>query len=220
MTGEPDPSWPRDAARAVGHEIATYARTVRLIMRGPARFAADWSAGRLPALNPLAFLLNALAVLGPWRAVWGRLFDPNPPTTPLWFELSKPIYPVVVNSVMTALAHVIIQPLGGRRPLRSSVAMTLYVSGGPLSVVGFLVAPLSLYGYLHRGSLLITTLTGLLNLTLLVTFFAYLIVMEAALHGISRWRVAFAVLAAWTTWGVFSGWLSFRHPELIRAILE
>jgi hypothetical protein len=55
MTGEPDPSWPRDAARAVGYEIATYARTVGLIALSAARFAAEWSAGRLPAHNPLAF---------------------------------------------------------------------------------------------------------------------------------------------------------------------
>lgn len=220
MTGEPDPSWPRDAAAAVGHEIASYVRTVAAIARHPARFAADWSDGRLSALNPLAFLLNALAVLGPWRALWARFLDPNPPTTPLWFELSKPAFPVVLNTVMTSVAHVIIRAFGGRRPLRSTVAITLYVSGGPLAIVNFVVAPIGLYGYLHRFQVGVTGYAMIGNLTMLIAFFGYVIVMEAALHRIARWRVAVAVLVAWLSWAMFSAWLSFHYPDIIRSILE
>jgi len=220
MTGEPDPSWPRDAARAVGHEIAAYARAVGQIARSPKRFAVEWSAGRLQALNPLAFLLNALAVLAPWRAIWARVLDPNAPTMPLWLELSKPAYPVVLNVVLTSLAHGLMRLLGGKRPLRSSVAMALYVSGGPLAILNFVFAPISLYGFLHRFDESFTAFGLSANLTLLVCFFGYLIVMEAALHGISRWRVAVALLTAQATWFATSGWLIVHHPDILRTFLE
>jgi hypothetical protein len=219
MTGEPDPSWPSDAARAVGHEMAGYAQTVWRIARAPARFAADWSDGKLAALNPLAFMLNALAVLGPWRALCGRLLDPNPVSPPIWFELLKPVWPVVANCVITALAHALMRPLGARRPLRSSVAMSLYVSGGPLAVVQFLTSPVSLYGYLHRFEPLGMAAT-MSNFALLAVFFAYLIVLEAALHRLPRWRAAVAIFAAWAAWGALSGWMSIHHPDVIRVILE
>src|SRR3954471_20620249 len=149
MAGEPDPSWTTDAARAVGHEVAAYARTVGTIARHPARFAADWSDGRVRALNPLAFLLNALAVLGPWRAAWAHVVDPNRPSTPLWFELMKPAFPVILNVCITSVMHALLLIFGARRPLRSSCAMAMSVSGGPGAVLNLLLAPLMLYGFLH-----------------------------------------------------------------------
>jgi hypothetical protein len=220
MTSEPDPPWLRDAARAVGRELAAFAATLWAIVSSPARFADDWAAGRRRALNPLAFMLNALAVIGPWRALWARLVDPNPPTTPLWFEAAKPILPVVMNVTVTALFHLLLRPLGARRPLRSSLAMALYVSGGPLAILNFLVAPLVLYGYLHRDNPAIAAPMALANLALLVFFFVYLVVMQASLHRVARWRAAVAALLAWTAFGVGSVWVSEHHPELMRAFLE
>jgi hypothetical protein len=219
VSGAPDPKWPEDAARAVAHEVASYAKVVALIARHPRRFAADWADGRIKALNPLAFLLNALAVLGPWRALWARVLDPNAPATPIWFELAKPAFPIVLNSMVTTLAHGGMRLLGARRPLRSSVALALYVSGGPLAIINFICSPLVLYGYLHRyeGPGMIAAAT---NLVLLVVFFGYLITMQAALHRISRWRVAIAVIVAWMSWAALSAWLNLHHPQIIRSILE
>ena len=197
MTGEPDPPWTRNAVQAVGRELGAFVTTLWAIVSSPARFADEWAAGRRRALNPLAFMLNALAVIGPWRALWARLVDPNPPTTPLWFELAKPALPVVMNVSVTALFHLLLLPLGARRKLRSSLAMALYVSGGPLAVANFLVAPLVLYGFLHRNDPTIATSSVAANLSLLVLFFVYLIVMEASLHRIARWRAIVAALLAW-----------------------
>lgn len=220
MTGEPDPPWPRDAARAVGHEIATFATTLWAILSAPARFADDWASGRRAALNPLAFLLNGLAVIGPWRALWARLLDPNPPTTPLWFELLKPALPVTLSVSVTVLFHLLLLPLGARRPLRSSLAIAMYVSGGPLILLNVAIAPLALYGFIHRDYVTVALASSAANLVLLVVFIGYLIVMQAGAHQLPRWRVAIAVLLAWITFGVLSARLSMHHPELMRSLLE
>jgi hypothetical protein len=220
MTGEPDPPWMRDAARAVGHELSTFAATLWAIVSSPARFAADWAAGQRHALNPLAFLLNALAVIGPWRALWARLVDPNPPTTPLWFELAKPAMPIVMNVSVTAIFHLLLKPLGGRRPLRSSLAMAMYVSGGPLAIMNFLVAPIVLYGFIHRTNVVIALILAVANLALLALFFVYLIAMQASLHKLPRWRVTLAVVVAWTSFGFLAARTSIHHPELMRSLLE
>ena len=220
MTSEPDPPWLRDAVRAVGRELAAFGTTLWAIVASPARFADDWAAGRRRALNPLAFLLNALAVLGPWRALCARVIDPNPPTTPLWFELGKPIFPVVINISVTALFHLLLKPLGGRRPLRSSLAMAMYVSGGPLSILNFLVSPLVLYGFIHHYHGAVAMASAVANLTLLGVFFFYLIVTESSLHRLPRWRVTIAVVIAWILFGILPARVSIHHPDLMRSFLE
>jgi len=220
MTSEPDPPWLRDAIRAVGHELAAFLTTLWAILSAPARFADDWASGRRRALNPLAFLFNAVAVLGPWRAFWARLLDPNPPTTPLWFELSKPLYPVVINVSVTALLHLLLRPLGARRPLRSSLAIGMYVSGGPMSLFNFLLGPVMLYGFIHKDNVTVALTTSFANLGLLVIFIVYSILAQAGLHRLPRWRVTIAVLLAWIAFGVFSARTSIHHPELMRSLLE
>jgi hypothetical protein len=219
-TSNPDPNWIEDAARAIAREIAAYARAVLTIARHPGRFAAEWSAGRAPALNPLAFLLNAMAVLGPWRALWSRLLDPDRPTTPLWFEAVKPVLPIVLNTTVASLSHALLRLFGGRRPLRSSVAMALYASGGPLAILKLLVTPIGLYGYLHRNSPGVNAMSSATNVVMLFVFIGYLVVMQAALHRLARWRVAIAVLASWATWVAVLEWCNIHRPEIIRTLLE
>ncbi len=215
----PDPPWIRDAGRAVGREIGAYVATLRDFSRAPARFAVAWSSGEMAALNPLAFVLNALAVLGPWRATWARLFDPNPKSTPIWFDLAKPALPIVVNVVTTLVFHAIVRILGSKRPLRSSLAMALYVSGGPLAVLNFLLGPIVLYGFVHRLSARAALWSSLANFSLLIILLVYLVAAQAALHRMARWRITIAVLIAWISLGVGSAWLSFHHPEFVRGIL-
>lgn len=166
------------------------------------------------------FLLNALAVLGPWRALWARLVDPNPLTTPLWFELAKPIYPIVINVSVSALFHPILTPLGARRPLRSSLAIAMYVTGGPMSIMSFLVGPLMLYGFIHRDNVAVALTSAFANLGLLAVFIVYSILAQAGLHRLPRWRVTIAVLLAWTAFGFLSARVSIHHPELMRSLME
>jgi len=220
MTSEPDPPWLRDGARAVGHELAAFARTLWAMVSSPSRFADDWAAGRRHALNPLAFLFNALAVLGPWRVLWARLLDPNPPTTPLWFEISKPLYPVVINVSVTAMMHLLLRPLGARRPLRSSLAMGMYVSGGPLAIMNFLVGPLMIYGFIHRENVTVALTSAFANFALLIIFIVYSVLAQAGLHRLPRWRVTIAVLVAWIAFGFLAARTSIHHPELMRSLME
>jgi hypothetical protein len=219
MNGEPDPHWIGNAARAVGREIGAYVATAWTVIRAPRRFATEWSNGTRVALNPLAFLLNALAVLGPWRALWARLLDPNPPTTPLWFELGKPVLPVVGNVLGMAVCHALVRLFGGQRPLRTSLAMAFYISGGPLFVLAFLAAPPSLYAFLHRESM-VGFVSAFANLIVFVVFIVYTVITLRAVHRLSRWRVVVAVLVAWILYGGFWAWLSFVRPELVRSMMS
>lgn len=219
MAGEPDPHWLRDAARAVAHELRAYFATLFAIATAPRRFATEWAEGRRQALNPLAFQLNALAVLGPWRAVWARLVDPNPPTTPLWFELLKPTLPVIGNAVGVTIIHALVRLFGGKRPLRSSVAMALYISGGPTAVVGFVIAPLVLYGWLHPMTpVALGSAVG--NLTLMALLLVYTVKMLSALHGLPSWRVVIGVVVGWMLVGTFWATVSRVHPEMLRSMLS
>jgi Yip1-like protein len=220
MNGEPDPHWIGNAARAVGREIAAYAATAWTILRSPRRFATEWSDGTRAALNPLAFLLNALAVLGPWRALWARLLDPNPPTTPLWFEIGKPVLPVVGNIIGMGVCHALMRLFGGRRPLRTSLAMAFYISGGPMFLFGMLASPLTLYAFLHRQSLAVALASAFVNISVFVAFIVYTVITLRAVHRLSRWRTVVAVLVAWILYGGFWGWLSFVRPALVRSMMS
>jgi hypothetical protein len=219
MASEPDPRWMVDAARAVGRELGAYVATAWAVIASPRRFALAWSDGTRRALNPLAFLLNALAVLGPWRALWARLLDPNPPTTPLWWELGKPAVRVVSSAVGMALCHALVRLFGGRRPLRTSLAMSLYISGGPLVPMTLVSAPLSLYALVHRHGTA-WLMAVLVNFCLYCLLIGYTVIMLRAVHQLSRWRVVTAVLIGWALFGTLWGWVSRVHPELVRSMMS
>ena len=220
MAGEPDPHWVRNAARAVAREIAAYLATASSVVRTPRQFAREWSEGTRAALNPLAFMLNALAVLGPWRVLWARIFDPNPPTTPLWWDLGKPVVPLAGNVIGMALCHALMRLFGGRRPLRTSLAMALYIGGSAMFGLSMLGSPLALYGFLHRENLLVNLVAGLFNLGVFVVFIVYTVITLRAVHRLSRWRTVVAVLLAWTLYGAFWAWLGVRRPELVRSLMS
>ena len=85
------------------------------------------------ALNPLAFMLNALAVLGPWRVLWARLLDPNRAGDAALVRARSSrrcrCSPTSSSPHARALAG------DGRTPAAAQLAGdALYVSGAPLAL--------------------------------------------------------------------------------------
>jgi|SRR5579863_5044594 len=215
-----DPHWPRETAAAVYHEIIAYLTTARAIILHPARFGAEWSTGARRALNPVAFQLNALAVVGPWLVFWARLVDPNPPATPLWWDIIKSTLPTVGSAVGMSLCHVLVRLMGGARPLRSTLAMVFYISGGPLALLSLASRPLSLLAVVHPNDLRLGLASAAINLAMFVVLVWYQVVTLSALHQISRLRATIATLITWIAYGGLWAWLSFVRPELIHSLLD
>jgi hypothetical protein len=46
------------------------------------------------------------------------------------------------------------------------------------------------------------------------------LLLNALVTCIARWRVFVAVVIAWGLWAALAAWLSFRHADVIRSILE
>jgi hypothetical protein len=223
MTGEPErhehPEWPMAAVRAVVGELAAYVTTALAVITQPARFAAAWASGRTRALNPLAFELNAIALTGVWFTLWSRLLDPNPPSTPLWFTLVKSGIPILLGLLAMAVSHPLLRLLGGRAPLRSTLATALYVGGGPTMLLYLACHPMNMWALLHPGSPP-SYVVPWFYLASLVSSFAYHLPMLAAVHGISRWRTIPGALLPSLMRYLFWWWLGALHPNFYRGYLS
>jgi hypothetical protein len=215
-----DPDWTREALTSITHEIIAFLTTARAITLHPARFATEWSNGTRRALNPLAFELNAIAVLGPWVTLWSRIIDPDAPATSLGWELVKASLPIAGHVVAMSVCHGFIRLLGGARRLRSTVAIAFYVSGGPLALGMLATRPISLWSVVHPNSVAISALAGGVNLVAFCVMLAYQIAAQAALHRIARWRAAIAILSLWALWIGFWAWVGKIRPNLIRSLLD
>jgi Yip1 domain len=214
----PDPQWIRDAARAIRHEVGSFLATLWLITTSPARFTAEWSSGQRTALNPFAFMLNAIAVTGPWHVLWNRILDPSQPTVPVWFELGVlPVFPIVTKVMIAAAIHGAVRLFGGRRPLRSSMAIAIYVSSGPVAMLSFVITPLEVYARTYPPDSLVSLgYTMVVSLTILPVYLIYLASAEAALHRLSRKRVVLAVLLAITVSSVPFVAITQAFPQVLQ----
>jgi hypothetical protein len=208
-----DPDWLHDAAHAIVEEIHQFLTTAWQVTIAPRRFAAEWSDGERRALNPLLFVLNGLAALGVWRIIWNRLLGRSTPDRPLWVELSQPVWPLLITLLWTAVAHTIIRALGGRRPLRSSLAMVLFTGGGPLALVSALAVPLGTWIQVHqRQPTLTMALVGLLvMLAVSVALIAWPTLALAGVHRVAGWRIAVGVVVATIAEYAFVIWSQIHH---------
>src|SRR5207245_10400764 len=115
-----EPNWIADGARQVRDEIALFLVTLRDFTLRPGRFAAEWADGSRRALNPIAFLLNSLAVVFPYSLIWKHVLGRTTAEAPFWLDLVKPLVYVATNLLVATLCHAFLR-LGGRiRRVRSS----------------------------------------------------------------------------------------------------
>lgn len=211
---EADPNWPRIAVAALAREVVEYLRTVAEVARAPSRFAAAWASGEREALNPLACLLNALAVLGPWHVLWAGLLDIDE-HTPMWIQLAKPALPVLGACFLAGGAHLVLWLGGTRRPLRTTLGVTLFVQSGPVTVLSLAFRPLSDLMMLGRA----TVIASLASFAVVIVFCVYLVAgLSGALHTTRR-RAAFAVISIFVTWMAFWMVLNKLAPHLVRGLI-
>ncbi len=188
MIDEPD--WLRDAWRTFAHEWSGYVRAAISTTFTPRQFLRQWATGERPPVNPLVCLLNALGIVTIINALQ-RVALPRPSQLPDWYDLVAPAIQLVNAAALASLIHFPLKLLGGRGRWRTSVAVALFVSAGPMvpvSVVRDLVQPISVAAP-ARADLLVL-------LPVLAIFALYLVAALAGAHRVALWRAVVALLMA------------------------
>jgi hypothetical protein len=185
MASEPDPQWPREAWRGLVHEWRDYGRVVLAVTREPRRFMHEWADGRRAALNPLACMLNLIALITVMSVAVHQIAHVSDDETP-WHDLLKPIIRLVFSSALASTIHVPLRFLGAQRPWRTTLAAVLYVTAGPL-------LPL----YLVRSVLFQKIVTGgttfaVFAIAIWSVLVIYLVLALSSAHGVPWWRVLLA----------------------------
>jgi hypothetical protein len=211
--------WPREAARAVAHDVGAFLQTARAVLVEPTRFAAEWTASARSGLNPLAFVLNAGAVIGPWRVLWARLLDPNAPSVSLGWQVAHAVMPLLLSFVTVTMCHALLKLLGTRAPLRSTAAVALFVTGGPIALGNLPLVPVMIYVHAHPSDDARLALAPIV-LPILVAMMVYEMKMLRAVHGLPRGRIMLAVVV--TFLAVVGGftWLNVAHAGAMQTLLR
>ena len=138
----PEPLWIGSTLDATKREVRSYLRTAWAFGTRPQATARAWAAGRFEAQNPLGYLLNSLAIIGPWQALWQRIL--GLPDLPFARDLITAVTPFLAVLATGSLHHLLFRALGSRRHIQSSWAISIYSTGGLPTVVGLLVTPFAL----------------------------------------------------------------------------
>jgi len=225
------PDWVADAVYKLWEELRQFFRAAWSISRRPAGFADNWAQGGMVSLNPLGFLATSLAFLGVLlqsiRPLLGSSNDDR-----LWIQLLDFLSPYLYYILLGLAAHMALRLSGSRRPLRGSVAIALYVGGGPAAALtvltlGMAVLALAL-GAEHEA--VFRTIPGwsrwLVTSVFLGGFVAVQLVLARALkglHAVSFARSIMALMVALVAVGLFTGachyvWhipTNFGFPHLV-----
>jgi hypothetical protein len=190
-----EPDWLGDALRAARAELTLFGKTWLAFARWPRRTTCAWTNGAFRALNPLAYFVNILAIMTPYRLLWARFLGFQSDLPP-WLDLLKPSLPFVATFSQALFAHGLLRLLGSKRRATSTVGALLYASGGWAMIFALVQWPLSLWSMMHPTDLQAAALSGGIGLVSGVVMFAILTVTLAALHGIRRRRALFALISA------------------------
>jgi hypothetical protein len=221
-TSTPDPNWPRDALTAAMHEVGDYLALVWQTVAHPRRFYIEWSAGQRRALNPLAAMLNAVAVLGVWQIILRHALDMPPKDNAWWLELAQPILAAARACVFGLVCHFGVWIFGARRPLRTTLGAVLYCSGGAITFLELVLLPIFVYAepllLLPKHELGVRMIVVMASgMVYSVAMLALLSVAIASAQGRKGWRIVVPVLVAciatisalsWTR-RHHAGWMQF-----------
>jgi hypothetical protein len=130
VDGDKGPDWLHEAAVTIRDEAVRFMVTVLQCTRHPRRFAAAWFAGDSRAPNPIGYVSTALAVTAAATAVTGALVGRNSDDG-LWSSLATATLPYAYYALLGVLCHAVLWLSGTARPLRASLAIALYIGGGP-----------------------------------------------------------------------------------------
>jgi hypothetical protein len=130
VEGSTGPAWLREAAATVRDEAVRFMVTVQQCSRHPGRFAAAWFAGDTRAPNPIGYVSTALAVTAAAKSLTAALIGVND-NSGLWSTLAVATLPYAYYALLGVLCHIVFRLGGTARPLSASLAIALYVGGGP-----------------------------------------------------------------------------------------
>jgi hypothetical protein len=220
VANQADRKWLAEAARAVTHEWQAYFRTVSAVIRHPARFAREWADGTRNALNPLAYALNAGAIIVPWVLVLSRLLRRDMPNMPLWVDALQSARGLLGALWYILPGHFALRLVGGKRPLRTSCAIFIYFWCGPLALWTFVIMPWAAL-YWRPGaptSPLIRATNHVAFAAFVLIFAFYSTTMLAATHRLRLWRAVVAVVGMFAlNWGLRV--LAIRHAQILMMLM-
>ena len=124
------PDWVREAAAAIRDEAVRFLVTVLQCSRHPRRFAAAWFAGESRAPNPIGYVSTALAVTAATNSGTTALLGINDDAG-LWSSLASATLPYAYYALLGVLCHVVARTGATARPLSASLAIALFIGGGP-----------------------------------------------------------------------------------------
>ena len=141
-TAPAEPLWLATTWDAAKHEVASYFRTAWAFGTRPQATARAWAERRFQALNPLAYLLNSLAIIGPWHALWQRIL--GLPEGSFTQDLVAAVTPFVGVLAVGSIHHLLFRLLGSKRHIQSSWAISIYSTGGLPTLVSLVATPFAL----------------------------------------------------------------------------
>jgi hypothetical protein len=200
----PHSSWVTSALAGIRNELRLYLRTALAVSLRPAAFAAEWREGTRDALNPLAFLATALAFSSPPTLAVSHFAGLQEQGGSLWDAfLADQVAPYVQYVLLGIFAHGFLRLLGGSQRLLATVAIALFVAGGPAMAIDLLTLPLDVtLGHVAASAesasnfaLQVLTVASIAGANL--AFFVIFALGLAGLHRLRWWRPALALLAAY-----------------------
>lgn len=130
MDKDRGPDWLREAVAAVRDESVRFLVTALQCTRHPRRFAAAWFAGETRALNPIGYVSTALAISAAVRSVTVALL-PVSDDGGFWSNVGAATLPYAYYALLGVLCHAVLRQRATVRPLLASLAIALYIGGGP-----------------------------------------------------------------------------------------
>jgi hypothetical protein len=198
-SGDPETRWLADSLSATARELRAFAATAAAATVRPARFARAWVEGTAPALNPLAFMATAAALVTVAGTVAARL-GPLRGSSTLAGEVLDSLGPYLHYLALGLICHAVLRLAGSRRSIAASVAMSLYVGGGPgtmatlIDLVVFLLVA-RLFGKVNfTGAELVTPAVMAVGVLVWTVRLAVAACFVAAFAGLHRVRTGWAVL--------------------------
>lgn len=187
-----EPEWVERSWQAARREVERYLRTAWAFARAPRATAHLWAEGRFAAQNPFAFLLNTVAIIGPWRALWQRIL--GLPEMSLGYELMYAVAPFLGVVGTGSYLHVLFLLLGrSRRRITSTWAISIYASGAVGVLCQVITTPFALISLnaktpeQMRAHLFAIVFAELAVVPLVI----WQTLALAGLHGVRRRRAAF-----------------------------
>jgi hypothetical protein len=123
--------WVRESVAVTVRELRLFALTAGAIAARPRTFAAQWVSGQRQALNPLGFMATAAAVVTVAATLVSRLAPLGGGSSSLAGEALDSLGPYLHYLALGLICHGILRLAGSRRSIAGSVAVALFVGGGP-----------------------------------------------------------------------------------------